>query len=356
MTDSPLKKCRVLVVDDSGFVVAAISRKLSLDPNIEVVGSASNGIEALEKIKALRPDVVTLDVVMPEMDGLTALRHIMSECPTPVIMLSALTSENAEATIRALELGAVDFFLKPSAISPVGDGNMANSLAAKIKLIARTNRLLTHAVAPPAMRQGAGSAPAEKCTRAEKLVVIGCSTGGPGVLMRLIPALPADLPAAVLIVQHMPPMFTKSLADRLNQASNIRVKEAQAESDILQGQALMAPGNYHMLMGQNFRILLNQGPTVHGVRPSVDVTMKSVAQVFGSSTVGVILTGMGNDGTNGASLIKAAGGKILAQDESTCAVYGMPRSAVEAGIVEKVVPLGEMASEIVRACSQTKNR
>lgn len=344
------EKIRVLVVDDSGFVVASVTRKLQADPAIEVVGSARNGIEAIEKVKSLAPDVVTLDVVMPEMDGLTALGHIMAECPTPVVMLSALTSENAETTIRALEIGAVDFFLKPSAVRPDGEGTADDTLTAKVKMAAKVD------VRPrmPAAVPGNGAHQDRKAPAVHvpfsKLVVIGSSTGGPRALMQLIPALPADIPAAILVVQHMPPVFTRSLSERLNQASQIKVSEAQEGSRISRGQALLAPGDYHMVIGDGGRIILNQNPPVQGVRPSVDVTMRSVAEVYRGACVGVVLTGMGSDGTDGASRIKAAGGRILAQDEATSAIYGMPMSVARAGHADKILPLPEIAAEIVKVC------
>jgi two-component system chemotaxis response regulator CheB len=340
------KKIRVLVVDDSGYVITSVTNKLNADPNIEVVGSARNGIEAIEKVKDLKPDVVTLDVIMPEMDGLTALQKIMVECPTPVVMLSALTSENAETTIKALELGAVDFFLKPSAINPVADDVLAN----KIKTAAKCDVLRDgqYKTGVNLLKKKASS---EKYVPFEKLVVIGASTGGPRSLMRLVPSLPADIPAAVLIVQHMPPIFTRTLAERLDQVSQINVEEAQEGSIASKSKILIAPGDFHMLIEENGKITLNQDPHILGVRPAVDVTMKSAAEKYGSSVIGVVLTGMGIDGTEGASCIKSAGGTVLVQDESTSAVFGMPMSVIKAGCADKILPLHEMAGGIVEACT-----
>ena len=343
------RKVRVLVVDDSGYVISVITRRLGIDPDIEVIGSARNGIEAIEKVKSLKPDVVTMDIIMPEMDGITALEKIMAECPTPVIMLSALTSENAAPTIRALELGAVDFYLKPSSLRPVGMRVNDDSLTAKIKAAAMSHitgreKLLT-GITPLKKEKSALKSDAFK-----NLVVIGTSTGGPRALMQVIPALPADIPAAVLVVQHMPPMFTKTLAERLNQASEVDVAEARDGTVIRKGTVLMAPGDFHMAVDENGKISLNQEPTVLGVRPAVDWTMKSAADVYGAAVLGVILTGMGTDGTEGASRIKASGGRILAQDEATSAVYGMPQSVFKAGCVDKVFPLQGIANGIVEAC------
>jgi len=340
------RKIRVLVVDDSGYVITAVSNKLNADPEIEVIGSARNGIEAVKKVKSLKPDVITLDVIMPEMDGITALERIMEECPTPVVMLSALTSENAETTIKALEIGAVDFFLKPSAINPVGD----NSLAEKIKVAAKCNLVKNGQLAADITpsKNGINS---DNHSAFKKLVIIGASTGGPRSLMQIIPAIPADIPAAVLIVQHLPPTFTKSLAERLNQVSQINVEEAREGSIASKARILVAPGDFHMLIGDGGKIKLNQGPHILGVRPAADITMKSAAAKYGSSVIGVVLTGMGIDGTEGASYIKAAGGEVLVQDEATSAVYGMPMSVVKAGYADKVLPLPKIADAIIEACT-----
>ncbi len=340
------RKIRVLVVDDSGYVISAVSHRLNADPEIEVIGSARNGIDAIEKVKNLKPDVVTLDIIMPEMDGLTALQRIMAECPTPVVMLSALTGENAETTIKALELGAVDFFLKPSAINPVADG----VLASKIKTAAKCN-ILKDGHLDSLKNAHKKKINAQKHAPFSKLVVIGASTGGPRSLMQLVPALPEDIPAAILIVQHLPPMFTRSLAERLDQVAQISVEEAQEGSIAGRGRVLIAPGDFHMLIENGGKIVLNQEPHVLGVRPAVDVTMKSAAAKYGDAVIGVVLTGMGVDGTAGSSSIKSAGGKVLVQDESTSAVYGMPMSVVKAGWADQVLPLHKIAEGIVQACN-----
>jgi two-component system, chemotaxis family, protein-glutamate methylesterase/glutaminase len=350
-------RIRAFVVDDSGFVVASVKKKLETDSEIEVVGSARDGKEAIEKIRTLKPDVITLDVVMPEMDGLAVLEQVMAWQPTPVVMLSALTSEGAATTIRALELGAVDFFLKPSILHPAGD-ETGDTLIEKVK------RAAISKMRPFGLTQRPQITPKNKETSLKwqsfssqkfPVVVIGSSTGGPRALMQLIPALPSDFPAAILIVQHMPPLFTKSLAERLNHVSRIKVDEASEGSMIEAGQALLAPGSYHMVAGKGNCIKLNQDPPVLGVRPSIDVTMKSVVEVNSIPVLGIVLTGMGSDGTLGASYIKAAGGKIIAQDESTCAVYGMPQSVIKAGYVNKVLPLPQIAPELIQMyCSNSQ--
>jgi two-component system chemotaxis response regulator CheB len=346
------RKARVLVVDDSGFVRSIVSRRITSDPDIEVIDVASNGIEAIKKVKTLKPDVVTLDVVMPEMDGLTALQHIMTECPVPVIMLSALTGEGTETAIRALELGAVDFYLKSSALNPLGSDNTTDSLINKIKIAAKTKthgQLLQTEKNKTVFRKQSQT---RKRNGRDKVLIIGTSTGGPRALMQVIPLIPADIPAPILIVQHMPPVFTKSLAERMNEASQIEVKEAQAGDELIKGRALVAPGNYHMTVTEHNCISLNQEPTEQGVRPAVNVTMRSVAVRYGASSIGIVLTGMGSDGTDGARHIKTAGGKVIVEDQSTCAIYGMPKSIVDSGYADKIVPLHNMASEIEGICAE----
>ncbi len=351
------EKIRAFVVDDSSFVVMSVIKKLQADPEIEVVGSARNGLEALEKIKVLKPDVITLDVIMPEMDGLTTLQHIMKEMPAPVVMLSALTSEGADTTVKALEMGAVDFFLKPSALRPTGDENAADTLINKIKRAARAKIIGTKPVIVPEVNRNitTGHKSTLRLGYDCPVVMIGSSTGGPRALMQIIPFLPKDFPAAVLVVQHMPPLFTKSLADRLNQASQIPVAEAADGNMVEPGRALMAPGGFHMIATKGNRIRLNQDPPVLGVRPCIDITMKSVADVYGSCSIGVVLTGMGTDGTLGTSLIKAKGGKSIVQDESSCAVYGMPQSVVKAGLADKVLHIDRIAEELTVLCCSSQN-
>ena len=356
---------RTLIVDDSAFARSIIVKKLSGDPDIEVIGVAKDGIDALEKIKALKPNVVTLDVSMPRMDGLTALEKIMAECPTPVVMLSALTGEQAPATITALELGAVDFFLKPSVLSPAGLAKESDGLAEKVKTASQVDVLKLRKRLPrkprtAAVKEGHRADPNQEQTAEAKVrqpkkvryqgkvLVIGSSTGGPKALAELIPELPADLPVPVLLVQHMPSGFTKSFAERLNNTSSLLVKEAEAGDSLEVGTVLLAPGDYHMVLTSSGKIALNQDPPVWGVRPSVDVTMDSVVKHYGSKTIGVVLTGMGSDGSNGTANIKKNGGRVAVEHESTCAIYGMPRCVVEKGNADSVLPLPEMADEIVR--------
>ena len=345
------RKVRVLVVDDSPFARNALSRTITADPDIEIIGEAGDGVEAIEKVRDLRPDVVTMDVIMPRMDGLTALQHILESYPTAVVMVSALTGKQTNATIKALELGAVDFFLKASRANPVGDGQAADDLPAKIKQAAQVPRIrLGLRKGTPMPRRKPVTASKANAGELNKVVTIGCSTGGPRALREFLPSLPGNIGAGMLIVQHMPAGFTRSLAERLNEVCSISVREAVDGDSVQAGVALIAPGGYHMTVSGQGEISLNEKPRVCGVRPSVDVLMESAAKTYRTSTVGVVLTGMGADGTHGAGLIKAAGGKVMVEHESTCAIYGMPKSIVDAGYADMTTPLPEIAEELVRIC------
>ncbi|MEW5959934.1 MAG: chemotaxis response regulator protein-glutamate methylesterase [Chloroflexota bacterium] len=342
---------KVLVVDDSAFMRYTIAKHLEADPGITVVGSARDGLEALSKIPALRPDVITLDVEMPRLDGLSALQRIMAEYPTPVVMLSSLTQRGTRTTIQALIRGAVDFVAKPEASTEIR--TVVESLIEKIKTAAKVNlatRQVTVAPAGPEISvepSSRGKLGLRPLQTGDPVIVIGASTGGPRALQRVLSDLPADLPAAVTVVQHMPPGFTRSLAQRLNEASALTVQEAVNGDRLARGLVLLAPGDFHMRLKDHKQIALDQGPRRHHVRPSVDVTMESVAEYHKSAVIGVVLTGMGSDGAEGAGLIKSAGGKIIAENESTSVVYGMPRSVVEAGLADRIVPLPEVASALV---------
>ncbi len=346
--DTPI---RVLIVDDSAFMRFTIAKRLSETPGIVVVGSAHNGEEALALIPNTKPDVITMDVEMPGMDGLTTLRQIMVNNPRPVIMLSSLTTQGANETVQALTLGAVDFVAKPTA-----KANIESIMEEVIAKIRRAARVRVYPVSN-LQRSDAPSftQPSTKKTQAvltrplrqnDKVVVIGSSTGGPRALNTVVPQLPSDLPAALLIVQHMPVGFTRSLAERLDNVSKLAIKEAAPGDRLEVGRGLLAPGGFHMMVDANGQITLNQNPPVHGVRPAVDVTMTSAVQRYGAATVAVILTGMGSDGTTGARLVHSAGGHVIAEDESTSVVWGMPRSVVEAGAANQVVPLPDVAAAI----------
>lgn len=351
---------RVLVVDDSAFMRKVISDIIDADPDMVVVGTARDGEEALQKIRELRPSVVTLDVEMPKVNGLDVLRRLMTSQPTAVVMLSSLTQEGADTTIEALSLGAVDFIAKPSgAVSP-SIALIADEIRRKVKTAASARLTgpsgsllwsLQHAEeslkrTEERLKQFTAKSRIEAKTACAKAVVIGSSTGGPGALVQVVPNLPSGLDAAILIVQHMPAGFTRSLAQRLGQLSKMRVTEARAGDRIEPGVALVAPGGYHMVVGKDKLVSLDAGPQIHGVRPAIDVTMESAARVFGEGCLGVVLTGMGSDGTKGASLIRRLGGRVLVQDEATSVVYGMPRSVVSAGVADRVLPIGDIAGAI----------
>ena len=341
---SPVK---VMIVDDSAFMRFAITQHLNEHPDIRVVGSAHNGKEALRLIPELQPDVITLDVEMPQMDGLTTLRQIMADFPRPVIMFSSRTREGTAETIQALMLGAVDFIAKPTNQTDIRNA-MADMIAkiicaakAKVRPVAMHQRLRLDS--PPV------DLPKKQIRLYQKkapVVLIGSSTGGPGALSEIVPALSFNLPSPVLIVQHMPAGFTHSLSERLNSTSPLRVKEAQPGDSLMVGQVLVAPGGFHMTLDQEERIALNQKAAMHGVRPAVDVTLTSLVQRFGKNVIAVILTGMGNDGTHGASLLHSDGGYVIAEHESTCVVWGMPRSVVEAGAASAILPRHQIAAAL----------
>lgn len=341
---------KVLVVDDSAFMRFSISQHLNGKPEIQVIGTANDGKEAVRLIPQLHPDVITMDVEMPHMDGLSTLRHIMKHFPTPVIMFSSLTKEGAAETIQALMIGAVDFIAKPD--NRLDIRQVMDEMAVKIMAASGAR------VKPLVTRQSASVLPVSE-TQIEKkisgyqknspIVFIGSSTGGPGALNEIIPALPGNLPCPVVIVQHMPAGFTRSLSERLNVISPLKVKEAEPGDRLMVGQVLVAPGGFHMLFDDNEQVALNQKPAVHGVRPSVDVTLMSMIQHYGRSVIAIILTGMGSDGTNGASLLHSEGGYVIAEHESTCVVWGMPRSVAEAGAADAILPRPQIARAIERA-------
>ena len=339
---------RVLVVDDSAFVRQALSRMLGAAPDVEVVATAVDGEDGVAKVSELRPDVVTLDVKMPRMGGLEALRRIMTECPTPVLLLSSHTSEGAEVTLRGLELGAMDFVDKSSVQGHMNLLGLADELLAKVRALAGVPReRLAGAGGPPRP----AVAPARHDRQAD-VIVIGTSTGGPSALQAIIPRLPRALASTILIVQHMPAGFTRSLADRLDQRSALPVREAQDGEPVSRGLVLLAPGGLHMKLkkrGTQTSVWLDAEPRSALHRPSVDVLMASVAKAYGARSMGIVLTGMGADGVEGLRAIREAGGRTLAESQETCVIYGMPKAALEAGVVDRVAPLPRVADEILAA-------
>ena len=349
------RKIRVLIVDDSRVARLAISECLAADPEIDIADYAYDGVEAIQKVMTVKPDVITLDIEMPRMDGLRALEYIMSASPTPVVMLSNLTRRGGEATIKSLELGAVDFFLKPLLNTAAGSEDAPDSLRAKVKMAARANVSKWDVALAELEKASHDKHAVRKPSLPSKtIIVIGCSTGGPSALRQVISKLPACIPASVLVIQHMPAGFTKNLAERLNDVSELEVKEAEDGDVLSSGKVLIAPGGYHTIVTKRKAVALNQDPPVGGVRPSIDVTVGSVVDVFKDSTFAVVLTGMGTDGTKGAGLIKEAGGKVIVQDETTCLIYGMPKSVADAGNADVVMTLNEIAPELIHMLENGK--
>ncbi len=341
---------RVLVVDDSAVMRQLLSTLLAEDPEIEIVGTAPDPLVARDRIKALNPDVITLDVEMPHMDGVSFLRKIMTLRPMPVVMISTLTQAGAEITLEALEIGAVDFIAKPVTNVAQELAAIASELQAKVKTAARTkvgaHRAAAAAVAPRAPR------PHKFVSSGEKIVVIGASTGGVEALKAVLMGLPADCPP-VLITQHMPPRFTAAFAERLNRECPMAVSEARHEDAVEQGHVYIAPGSHHLELvrkGTGFACAINDGPPVSGHRPSVDVLFRSAVRAAGPKAVGVILTGMGKDGAEGLLELRRTGAMTLGQDEATALIYGMPRVAFERGGVAKQLPLSHVADAILDAC------
>jgi two-component system chemotaxis response regulator CheB len=345
---------RVLVVDDSAFMRRVISEAIAAEPDMEVAGQARNGLDALLQVEKTQPDVVTLDVEMPEMDGLSALRHIMARYPRPVIMLSSLTQAGAVTTIRALTIGAVDFVAKPSGSISLDFHRVREEVIEKIRTATQAR---IHAPAPqsaavpvPPRAATLPSAPrvpfATKGTAFDSLVVIGTSTGGPRALSTVVPGLSDDGRTGYLIIQHMPAGFTRSLAERLDTLTSLNVREAEQGDRLEAGTVLVAPGNYHLQLTAGGVVQLFQGPRVHGVRPSIDVTLEATAALFGPRVVTAILTGMGEDGADGAVTVRAKGGYVVAEDEATCVVWGMPRVVAERGAANRVARLEDISAAI----------
>ncbi len=339
-----MNKIRVLIVDDSAVVRKVFREELAKEPDIEVVGAAPDPYVARDQIVALKPDVITLDIEMPRMDGVTFLRKLMKHFPLPVIIVSSLTQSGSAMALEAMESGAVEVMAKPGAAYSVGE--MGAQLADKIRAASRVN------VRVPRKRSSAESTPLacrSLTASTNKIIAIGASTGGTEALKDVLTLLPADTPG-IVIVQHMPANFTKSFAERLNGLCAFRVKEAEDGDSILPGQALLAPGNLHMVMrrsGARYYVNVKNGPLVCHQRPAVDVLFNSVAAFAGANAVGVILTGMGKDGAQGMLKMKEAGAKNIAQDEKSCVVFGMPKEAIASGGVDRIEPLPHIAQTIL---------
>jgi len=342
-------RVRVLVVDDSALMRKLIPMILERDPDIEVVGTAMDGAFALRKIAELQPDVVTLDLEMPRMDGIETLRMIMRGAPIPVIVVSTHSKEGAYSTFKALALGAIDFVAKPRDAAAGHLDPIAYELTEKIKVAKRASgakkilKLDTEPPKPAKRKSSVVIAP-------NRIVAIGISTGGPNALQYLLSQVPADLPVSFVVVQHMPEGFTDMFARRLDECCNLEVQEAKSGDLLIAGRVLICPGNRHMMvrrMPRGEMVVLSDTPPINGHRPSVDVLFHSVAQEFGLTAVGVLMTGMGEDGAEGLGAIKAAGGMTIAQSEDTCVVSGMPRAAILKGYAQKILPLEQLGTFLV---------
>jgi two-component system, chemotaxis family, protein-glutamate methylesterase/glutaminase len=342
-----MKKIKVLIVDDSAVVRKVFSEELSQERDIEIIGTAPDPYIAREKIVALKPDVITLDIEMPRMDGLTFLGKLMKHFPIPVIIVSSLTREGGELALEAMDLGAVDVISKPSEAYSVGD--MSVQLADKIRGAAKVNVVDLKTRGKKVAKQAALVQKRSLSETTNKIIAIGSSTGGTEALKEVLIKLPPSTPG-IMIVQHMPPNFTTSFAARLDSLCRINVKEAEDGDSVLPGHALLAPGNYHMVMrrsGARYYVNVKKGPLVCHQRPAVDVLFNSVAAFGGANALGVILTGMGKDGAEGMLKMHDAGAKTIAQDEKSCVVFGMPKEAIATGGVDKVVPLGDISQAIL---------
>ena len=368
---------RVVVADDSPFVCRLMTSYLQSSPDLQVVGTVLDGAQAVESVAELRPDVVTLDLEMPEMDGLEALGHIMRECPTPVVLVSGVSHQAAVTTLRAIDMGAVDFILKYTPSVDTNPEFLRQEIIAKVRAASRIKVVRSLRPRRPHDKEGAASLPfllegtsttplahpgAEPEAQtgdslppvADNVIVVGASTGGPVALRELLGNLPADFRSPIIIVQHIPASFTHVLASQLDQQVPLKVREAKTGDRLQPGLALLAPGGRHVLLRPNLIVELNQGPEIGGHRPSIDVTMQSAAQTYGARTKGVVLTGMGEDGLLGLVSIRAKGGKTFAQDAASCVVNGMPQRAIERGVVDHVAPPAKIA-QLLKA-DQTRTR
>lgn len=355
-------KVRVLVVDDSGFFRRRIAEILSADSRLEVVGSAENGDEALRQVKSLKPDVVTMDIEMPVMDGITAVRRIMAEQPTPVLMFSTLTYEGGKATLDALEAGALDFLPKRFEDMAKDRESGARTLCSRVYQLgsrhgafAPKSAPAVSVIVPRAPTPEAKQVPAPTATRpvarpgSIKLVAIGASTGGPVALQQVLTKLPANFPLPLALIQHMPANFTKAFAERLDQQCAIAVKEAEDKDELRPGLALLAPGGKQMLVergGSRLVVSIHESRPELTYKPSVDITFGSAARIMGRDVLAVVLTGMGADGREGARLLKQGGSLIWAQDEASCVIYGMPAAVVQANLADRVLPLSEIGAAL----------
>jgi two-component system chemotaxis response regulator CheB len=376
----PGAKIRVLVADDSAFMRKVLLSIINAEPNMEVVGEARDGREAVAQSESLTPDVITMDINMPHMDGLQATEIIMSSKPRPIVIVSSESREGADVTLKALELGAIDFVAKPSSGVDLDMNTVREELmrkirvASKVRVVRNASRSrLGHEIANSAPRTepatpvvaqvqasaavaGAStSAPPTSVPFVPKanggkfpIVVIAASTGGPATLMRFVPSFPQDFPAAVIVVQHMPPMFTSQFSQQLSEVASIRVKEAEQGETILPGTMYVCPGSHHLRISGAGRITLDDGPRISGYKPCADVTLETLAQHCGPMAIAAVLTGMGNDASRGVQAVRQYGGHTIAQDESTAVIFGMPQEAIKTGAIDAVLPIEAIFPAIER--------
>ena len=353
-------KTRVLIVDDSAFMRKVLQTIVASDPQLEVCGEARDGRDAVTQTEVLQPDVISMDINMPHMDGLQATEVIMSSNPHPILIVSSESREGAEVTLKALQLGAIDFVAKPTGGVDLDMSSVREEICRKLKMAAKVrvvrtatrSRLQqdvatasprTEPVAPPVPATNGRSAAAppapSKGTGKFPIVVMAASTGGPATLMKFIPTFPKDFPGAVILVQHMPGNYTDQFGKQLSEVAQIRVKEAEAGEIIVPGLLYVCPGSHHMRVSPTGRVSLDDGPRIGGYRPCADLTMESAADYAGPMAIGVILTGMGNDGVKGVQAIRGVGGHTIAQDESTAVIFGMPQEAIKSGAIDQILPI-----------------
>jgi two-component system, chemotaxis family, protein-glutamate methylesterase/glutaminase len=355
------KKTRVLIVDDSAFMRKVLHGIVASDPQLEVCGEARDGRDAVTQTEVLKPDVISMDINMPHMDGLQATEIIMSSNPHPILVVSSESREGAEVTLKALQLGAIDFVAKPGGGVDLDMSSVREEICRKLKMASKVRVVRTAtrskvqqdvASSMPRSEPAPGSAANGQNGRSTlaaaaqgrgagkfPIVVLASSTGGPATLMKFVPCFPKDFPGAVMLVQHMPGNFTEQFGKQLGEVSQIKVKEAEAGEIIVPGQVYVCPGSHHLRVSPSGRVSLDDGPRVGGYRPCADLTMESAADYAGPMAIGVVLTGMGNDGAKGVQAVRAAGGHTIAQDESTAVIFGMPQEAIKTGAVDQVLPI-----------------
>ena len=358
----PKKKLRVLIVEDSTFMRKVLHDIIAADPQLEVAGQARDGREGVAMAESLKPDVITMDINMPHVDGLQATQLIMTQNPRPIVIVSSESREGADSTLRALEMGAIDFVPKPSSGIDLDMRSVGQELARKLKMAAKVRVVRTATlskIAGPAGRNPAvqvspsiGLGLASQAGGKFPFVVIAASTGGPATVMNLVPEFSKDLPAAIFLVQHMPAAFTNQFSLQLTEACELRVKEAETNETVQPGTIYVCPGSHHLRIAGSGRITLDAGERISGYRPCADVALETAAAYGGPMTIGVILTGMGNDGAKGAKAVKEAGGYVIAQDEASSVIFGMPAEAIKTGAVDEVLPLDEIAAAIERRAMQ----